>query len=329
MRAAYYERTGLASDVLQVGALAAPDAGPGEVLVRIHASGINPSDVKKRLGAMPAPATYPRVIPHSDGAGVIEAVGDGGDPARIGQRVWLWNAQWRRPFGTAADLCAVPSAQAVPLPDGVSFAEGACLGIPAQTAWTAVHEGRPGPGRTVLVQGGAGAVGMLAVAIAADTGARVIATVSTAQKAALARDAGAADVIFYRDTDVAAEALALTQGNGVDHIVEVDFGANWQTDARMLAETGSIAAYSAPSAPVFEMHYYALAAKAARVRFVQVYLLDEADRAAAIAGIAEMLGRGALPIRVAQILALDQIAEAHQAQEAGGVVGNIVLDLTS
>ena len=138
MRAAYYERTGDAAEVLQIGEFAAPTPGAGEVLVRIHASGVNPSDVKKRQGRMPAPAAYPQIVPHSDGAGVIAAIGPDVDPARVGTRVWLWNAQWGRAIGTAAAYCALPSAQAVDLPDAVNFAEGACLGIPAQTAWTAV-----------------------------------------------------------------------------------------------------------------------------------------------------------------------------------------------
>ena len=142
MRAAFYERTGLAQDVIVIGALESPQPSTGEVLVRVHASGVNPSDVKKRAGHMPAPADYPRIIPHSDGAGLIEAVGDGVAPARIGQRVWLWNAQWKRAFGTAAELCAIPAEQAASLPEGASFAQGACLGIPALTAWIAAMEGK-------------------------------------------------------------------------------------------------------------------------------------------------------------------------------------------
>lgn len=327
MRAAFYERTGTAQEVLSVGPVPAPRPGDGEVLVRVHTSGVNPSDVKKRAGSMPAPAQFPRIVPHSDGAGVIEAVGSGVGSARIGQRVWLWNAQWKRPGGTAAELTAVPEEQAVALPGHVSFAEGACLGIPAETAWVAAMEGRPGPGRTVLVHGGAGAVGSLAIAVAAEAGARVVATASTDEKAAIAEAAGAQAVIRYREADTAAAVLDLTSGRGVDHIVDVDFGANRQVDAAALAANGSIAAYSAPSAPLFEMDYYAFAARAARLRFVQVYLLPPDERRRAIAGIDRLLRADLLPIRIARHFPLDRIAAAHELQESGGAVGNIVVDI--
>lgn len=327
MRAAFYERTGAAQEVLSVVAMPKPQPGQGDVLVRVHASGVNPSDVKKRAGKMPAPGEYPRIIPHSDGAGVIEAVGEGVDAARIGECVWLWNAQWKRPHGTAAEFVALPSAQAVPLPDAISFAEGACLGIPAQTAWVAAMEGAPAKGRTVLVHGGAGAVGEMAVAVAAEAGARVIATVSTDEKASIAEAAGS-EAIRYRETDVAQAVLGLTEGRGVDHIVDVDFGANRRVNAAVLAENGSIAAYSAPSAPVFELDYYAFAAKAVRLRFVQVYLLPPDERARAIAGIDAMLRAGRLPIRIGQRFTLEETAAAHEAQESGTVIGNIVIDIT-
>ena len=327
MRAAYYEKTGDAAEVLQIGDIARSEPGPGEVLVRIHASGINPSDTKKRMGRMPAPATYPRVVPHSDGAGVIEAVGPGVSVDRVGQRVWLWNAQWHRAFGTAAEYCALPAEQAVALPDHTGFAEAACLGIPAQTAWTAVMDGRPGPGRCVLVHGGAGSVGALAIQIAHHVGARVISTVSTPEKAQIARDAGADETIDYREGNAAEAVLDLTDGKGVDHIVDVDFGANHAVNAACIAVNGSIAAFSAPSAPMFEMGYYAFAMRAARVRFVQVYLLDPTERAAAIESITGLLQQRVLTSMIAQTFPLERIADAHVAQESGAFVGNIVLDL--
>lgn len=327
MRAAWYEQTGPAVEVLQVGDVPCPEPGPGEVRVRIHASGINPSDVKKRMGQMPAPADFPRIIPHSDGAGIIVAVGSSVSEARIGERVWLWNAQWKRPSGTAAGMCVVPSDQAVPLPDAVGFAEGACLGIPAQTAWTAIMDGAPGPGRTVLVHGGAGAVGEMAVAIAAHAGAEVIASVSPEEKARIARAAGAKVTVNRHAENVAGVVMDATGGKGADHIVDVDFGANWQTNARALAVNGSIAAYSAPSAPRFEFDYYAFAARAARLRFVQVYLLDPAERKAAIAGLTDLLEHGALPIRIGAAFPLEQIVLAHERQESGDVIGNIVMEI--
>jgi len=326
MRAAFYERTGPAQEVLSLGTMPVPEPAPGEVLVRLHTSGVNPSDVKKRAGRMPAPADFPRIIPHSDGAGIVKAVGEGAATARVGERIWLWNAQWKRAHGTAAEYVAVPSMQAVRLPDSTTLEEGACLGIPAQTAWVAAMDGSPAKGRTVLVHGGAGAVGEMAVAIAAQAGARVIATVSTNEKAAIAEGADV-ETIRYRDTDVAAAAMRLTNERGVDHIVDVDFGANWRVNAAILTENGSIAAYSAPSAPTFEMDYYAFAAKAARLRFVQVYLLPPDERCRVIAGITALLEAGHLPIRVGARFPLESIAAAHEAQESGDIIGNIVIDI--
>lgn len=327
MRAAYYEKTGHAAEVLQLGDMPRPDPAAGEVLVRIHTSGVNPSDVKKRMGAMPAPVGYPRIIPHSDGAGVVAAVGDGVSAERIGRRVWLWNAQWGRASGSAAEFCALPSEQAVDLPEDVGFDVAACLGIPAQTAWAAVMEGRPAAEKTFLVHGGAGSVGELAIAIAADAGARVIATTSTPEKREIALAAGAWRCIDYRAGDVDKAVRDLAK-DGIDHIVDVDFGANHRVNAAVIAANGSIAAYSAPSAPRFEFDYYAFAARAAHLRFVQVYLLPDEERRRAVAGVSDLLTRKVLRPRIAATYPLDQIVAAHEAQEAGGLIGNIILDLT-
>src|SRR5665647_2339663 len=191
MRATYYEKNGSAREVLRVGEVEAPQAGPGEVRVKLAASGVNPSDVKSRQGATRKIA-FPRVIPHSYGAGQIDQVGDGVPKSRIGERVWLWNGQWKRAFGTAADYIALPSAQAVKLPDTVSFEAGACLGIPAMTGTHAVTLSRAGKGTTLLIAGGAGAVSQYAIQFAKAVGARVITTVSSPEKAKAAREAGAA-----------------------------------------------------------------------------------------------------------------------------------------
>ncbi|MCT4682237.1 MAG: NADPH:quinone reductase [Roseicyclus sp.] len=242
MKAVWYERFGPAAEVLVAGEMDAPVAGPGEVLVRLHASGVNPSDVKLRAGARPgAVMAYPRVIPHSDGAGVSEAVGAGVDAARIGERVWVWNAGWQRAFGTAAEFVALPAEQAVRLPDGVSFAEGACFGIPAMTAWYAVMGDGPVAGQTVLVTGGAGTVGRYAVQMARAAGARVIATVSSAEKGA---HSTAEEWVNYRETDVADAVMEMTGGAGVDRIVEVDFGANQATSLALVKPGGVIASYA-------------------------------------------------------------------------------------
>jgi NADPH2:quinone reductase len=329
MRAAWYDQTGPADRVLTTGAMPAPDPGPGEALVRVAVSGVNPSDVKKRAGWMKGPAAFPRIVPHSDGAGVIEAVGAGVDPARIGERVWLWNAQWGRPFGTAAELVALPAEQAVSLPAGVAFAEGACLGIPARTGWVAAMEGRPAPGRRILVQGGGGAVGAAAVATAAAAVAEVIAIVSDDAREAVARRAGAAHALRRDAPDLAGALAELTGGAGVDHVVEVDLGANWRLDAAVLATNGSIAAYSSTAAPRFQIDYYALAARAARLRMVQVYLLEPEERAAAHAGLRALLEARRLPIAIAARLPLERIAEAHEIQETGRPLGNVVIDVAA
>ena len=215
MRAAFYHENGAARDVLQVGEVETPTPGAGEVLVRIKASGVNPSDVKSRQGGPGRALAFPQIVPHSDGAGIIEQVGKGVDKARAGERVWIWNGQWKRPFGTAAEYIAVPAAQAVPLPDGVDFEAGACFGIPALTAQHAVTIGGSVAGQRVLITGGAGAVGHYAIQFAKMKGAEVITTISTPQKAEHARAAGADHVINYKTQDVGA-AVRRREG-GPDH----------------------------------------------------------------------------------------------------------------
>ena len=215
MRAAFYERTGSAREVLQVGDVPDPQPAPGEVRVRLVTSGVNPSDVKSRRGAAGTSMPFPRVIPHSDGAGIIDAVGEGIAAERVGERVWIWNGGWRRPFGTAAELIALPASQAVRLPEPISFDAGACLGIPALTALHAINVDGGVRDKSVLIAGGAGAVGHYAVQFAKIAGARqIIATVSNEEKAALARAAGADLTINYRDSDFAAAVLDAT-GNVV------------------------------------------------------------------------------------------------------------------
>src|SRR5437660_6567551 len=181
MRAAWYEKNGAAGEVLAVGAVETPRHGPGEDRVKLPTWGVNPSDVKSRAGTARKIA-FPRVIPHSDGAGEIDAVGTGVASARIGERVWVWNGQWRRPFGTAAEYIVLPAAQAVRLPAHIGFAAAACLGIPALTAWHALALADTRAGTKLLIPGGAGAVAHYAIQFAKARGAIVIATVSSAAK---------------------------------------------------------------------------------------------------------------------------------------------------
>ncbi len=326
MKAIWYERFGPAGEVLVSGDLPMPVPGAGDVLVRLHASGVNPSDVKLRAGARPGAAmAFPRIVPHSDGAGVIEAVGAGVDRGRHGERVWIWNGQWRRQFGTAAQYIVVPAAQAVPLPEGITFAEGACLGIPAMTAWAAVLGDGPIKGQTVLVTGGAGSVGRYAVQIAKLAGATVIATVSGSAKAA---HAGPADLIInYREDDVAARILEITGGRGVERIVDVDFGANIAVTEKVIAERGTIAAYASAAVMSPAIPFYPLMFKNTRLWMLVVYLLDPMMRRRGEAQITEWLEAGALSHAVSARFPLAETAEAHCMVEEGQKFGTVVVEI--
>jgi NADPH2:quinone reductase len=325
MKAVWYERFGPADEVLEFGEMADPAPGPGEVLVRLRASGVNPSDVKLRAGARPgARMAWPRVIPHSDGAGVIEAVGAGVDPARRGERVWVWNAAWERPFGTAAEHVALPSEQAVALPDGVSFAEGACFGIPAMTAWYAVMGDGPVSGQTILVTGGAGTVGRYAVQMARAAGARVIATVSSQEKA---RHSTAEEWVNYRETDVAGAVMEMTGGAGVDRIVEVDFGANQAVDLALVKPGGVIAAYASAAETVPRLDFYPFMFKNVRLHMLIVYLLAGAKRRAGERQLTDWLEAGALDHAVVPGGGLADCAAAHDLVASGGKLGTVVLDI--
>jgi NADPH2:quinone reductase len=323
MRAAWYERNGPAREVLVVGEMPTPSPAPGEVLVRLAASGVNPSDWKTRSGNRPMPA--PRVIPHSDGAGTIEAVGAGVDRARIGERVWIWNGQWKRPFGTAAEYIALPGAQAVRLPQGTSFEAGACLGIPALTAWRAVQTDGGVAGQTVLVAGGAGAVGHYAIQMAKLLGAaRVLATVSSPEKAAHARAAGADEVIDYRMEDVAAVVKDLTGGRGVDRVVEVDLAGNAALLPQIVARDGFCACYGSGKVEA-SLPFGPMILSGVAIRFFIVYELSEAARAQGLAQLTSWLEGGSLLHAVGATMPLDRIVEAHEAVERGAVMGNVVL----
>jgi NADPH2:quinone reductase len=325
MRAAFYEKLGPARDVLQVGELPDPVPLAGEVRVRIAASGVNPSDVKMRLGTGSAASQYPRIVPHSDGAGIIDQVGAGVPTARIGERVWVWNARWNRPFGTAAEFVTLPSDQAVPLPEGTDFAAGASLGIPALTAWQGVEtDGGVQAGDWVLVNGGAGAVGHYAVQMATMKKARVIATVSSEAKAAHARAAGA-EIVIDRKTENVAERIAqVTGGKGVARAIEVDFSGNIAWLPSVMADYGLIAIYgsSQREAPV---QFGPSILGNIGYRFFIVYNQPAAMRERAIAELTTMLRAGALRHTIAATYSLAEIAAAHEAVEQGTAIGNVVV----
>jgi NADPH2:quinone reductase len=325
MRAAFYEKNGAARDVLTVGEIETPTPGPGEVRVKLKTSGVNPSDVKSREGRTRKIA-YPRVIPHSDGAGEIESVGDDVPTTRKGERVWVWNAQWKRPFGTCAEYVVLPSALAVPLPASTSFGAGACLGIPAMTAYHAVAVANPTKGQNVLVSGGAGGVGHYAIQFAKACGATVLTTVSSQAKADLARQAGADHIIDYKRENVGERVAALTGTASIDAVIEMDLAANAKLYPGLLRPRGQVVVYGTGSAEATIPAQPSLV-NAMAIKFVFVYELDAAERAAAIAAINRMLEAGTLINNVALTLPLDEIVMAHEAVEQGKVMGKVVVTL--
>jgi NADPH2:quinone reductase len=323
MRAAYYEKNGPAREVLRVAEVETPQPGPGEVRVRLRTSGVNPSDVKGRAGTTRKIA-FPRVIPHSDGAGEIDAVGEGVPAARVGERVWVWNGQWRRPFGTAAQSIVLPAHQAVPLPANVSLEAGACLGIPAYTGYQAVDIVDAKAGSTVLVAAGAGAVGHYAIQFAKHRKATVITTVSSPAKAAVARQAGADHTIDYKRENVGERVMAITGNRGVDAVIEMDLAANAKLLPGVLKPDGIVAVYGGSAAePPIPFQF--LLQNSTTLRFFLVYLMPAEQRERATADITRMLERNELIHNVAQTFDLDDLVAAHEAVEAGKAMGNIVV----
>jgi NADPH:quinone reductase len=324
MRAATFTHTGPAREVLRVDNVPTPEPGPGDVRVRIATSGVNPSDVKRRDAApYGKPAEFPVVIPHSDGAGTIDAVGTGVPAGRIGERVWTFNAQYRRPFGTAAEYCVLPSAFAVHLPDNTDFAAGACLGIPALTAYHTIMLDGSVRGKTLLVQGGAGAVGFYAIQFAKLDGANVIATVSSDAKAERAKSAGADHVVNYRREDLKARVAGITDSTGVDRIIEVDLKANAMTYPSLIVQHGKAVVYGSGSGPIAIPSFIPLSTT---LQFILVYTLSDAQRKTYTAALNELLSAGKIRHAIGQHFPLDRIADAHEAVEAGSF-GNVIVDI--
>lgn len=328
MRAAFYSRVGPAREVLQVGEMPEPQAGPGEVRVRVAFSGVNPSDVKTRGGVRSTVLPFPQIIPHSDGSGVIDQLGAGIDKARLGERVWIWNGAWGRPNGTAAQWIVLPAAQAVPLPGGVTLAAGACLGIPALTAYRAVTMDGGVRGKRVLVAGGAGAVGHYAIQMArAEGAAQVIASVSSPAKQAMALSAGADATFNYRDAGAIDAARAQTHGEGFGRIIEVDVAANIELDMALLRTEGDLVAYGSGQATL-TMPFFPAILKNLRLRFFIVYNLSPEDRALALAGLTRLLEGGKLQHNIDSELPLESIAQAHERVEQGRALGNVLLKVS-
>ncbi|HEY0424284.1 MAG TPA: NADPH:quinone reductase [Rhodopila sp.] len=324
MRAVWYDRQGPANEVIETGEVPTPEPGIGQVRVRLEASGVNPSDTYRRRGAVPA--EYARVIPNSDGAGVIDKAGDGVPARWIGKRVWLYNGQRNgRWMGTAAEFIALDVDLVAELPDHVSFAEGATLGIPGMTAHGCVFAAGSVQGKTVLVTGGAGAVGHYAVQLAAWAGAEVIATVSSGDKADRARAGGAAHVVNYRTEDVASRVAEITRGAGVDHVVDVDLGGNLAATLGSVRENGSIAYYASNGALEPKVNLRALMAKNLTVRGFVLPSSPHAARKRAQLDIAAFIRTRGRVLSVAGEFPLYQTAAAHMSVEAGGKVGTVVV----
>ena len=324
MRAAYYEKNGPVREVLRIGEFDTPQPGRGEVRVRLRTSGVNPSDVKSRLGTVRKTA-YPRVIPQSDGAGEIDAVGDGVPQSRVGERVWLWNAQWKRPFGTAAEFIALPSAQAVLLPQGVSLEAGACLGIPAMTAAHAVSLAAATLGRTVFISGGAGAVSHYAIQFAKHRGAMVITTVSSPEKAKIASEAGADHVIDYKRKDVGERVKEITGGHGVDAMIELDLTTNAKLIPVVVRPHGTVVVYGTMPDATIPAGFCLV--NSITLKFFLVYELTPGEREAAIGTIMRAIELDRLVHNVAKTFPFAEMAAAHEAVESGTVPGNVVVTI--
>jgi NADPH2:quinone reductase len=322
MRAAFYEANGPARDVLRVADVEMPNPGPGEVRVRLSASGVNPSDVKSRGHRKLA---FPRVIPHSDGAGEIEAVGAGVPQSRVGERVWVWNGQWQRPFGTAAEFIVLPAGQAVRLPDNVRFEEGACLGIPALTAYQATELADASNGTTLFVSGGAGSVSQYVIQFAKARGATVITTVSSPDKAKAAREAGADHCIDYKREDVGQRVAEITGKAGVDVMIEMDLTANAKLIPVVLRPKGKVIIYGTGAEATIPSFF--CLSNSVLLQFFLVYQLDVQQRDRAVAGITRALEAGKLHNRVGPTFPLAEAAAAHEAVERG-TIGNVVVKVS-
>jgi NADPH2:quinone reductase len=322
MQAVYYEKNGAARDVLRIGEVETPRAGPGEVRVKLAASGVNPSDVKARQGTTRKIA-WPRLIPHSDGAGVIDQVGDGVVQSRLGEHVWVWNGQWKRAYGTAAQYIAMPAAQAVRLPDDVSFEAGACLGIPAMTAAHAVTLAGAAKDTTLFISGGAGSVSQYAIQFAKMAGAKVITTISSAEKAKAAREAGADHCIDYKREDVGARVMEITGKRGADAVLELDLAANAKLIPAVLRSKGRVIVYGTGGDAMLPAPF--CLTQSIVVEFFLVYELDRAARERAVGAIDAALAHGALLNRVSQpTFPLADTAAAHEAVERG-TIGNVIV----
>ena len=328
MQAVWFNQSGDASDVLVYGEREMPpQPAAGEVLVRLYASGVNPSDVKKRAGLQPAGFVDEFVIPHSDGAGVIEAVGNGVARDRVGERVFVYQAQYQRHWGTCAQYVTVPQSLAAPLPENAGFDVGACAGIPMMTAHRCVFADGDVAGKHVLVTGASGRVGFYAVQWALQAGANVIATAGSEDRCEQARSSGLQNIINYRQDGLVDAIMDASNGEGIDRIIDVEFGVNIQTSVSVLKTGGVIASYSSSKSMTPEIPFYPLMFNNISLQLVLVYNMSEEAKIAATKAVYAALSRDALVHRIAQRFPLEQTSDAHLAIEAGGLDGCVVVEI--
>jgi NADPH2:quinone reductase len=327
MRAALYRQFGPAREVLELCEVDTPSPGPGEVLVRLQTSAINPSDVKKRAGAFPDLLDSGFVIPNSDGAGVIESIGEGVDKGRKGERVWVYQAQHERRFGTAAEYVAISSNCAPRLPQNADFDIGACLGIPAMTAHRAVFADGEVEDKTLLIMGGGGRVGYYAIQWARRAGAKVIATASNPNDKTACMDAGADHVVNHRAEDFARQVLEANKGALIDRVIDLEFGTNLPVSVEVLRVGGTIAAYGSAQQPEPVLPFYKMMYKDLTVRMIIVYAMPDSAKDHAVADISSALSGGWLKHRIARSLPLDEIATGNEIVEAGESRGAVILEI--
>ena len=324
MKAAWYEQTGDAADVLKVGELPDPSPDSNEVLISVKTSGINPSDVKTRAGAR-GDLQFSRIVPHSDGAGMIVDVGKNVDSNRIGERVWIWNAAYGRPNGTCAELISLPENQAVAMSDHVSFEAAACLGIPASTAYYGIFAEGSVQNKTLMITGGAGAVGFYGIQLAKWAGAKVISTVSSKEKFKIAEDAGADLILNYKKDNVVDSVLEFTKGNGVDRVLEVEFGGNIHINPKIINTNGTIAAYASMGNIEPTLPFYDFMFKGIKINTFLIYSICQKDRKILIEGMTKALNENALKHLIGSSFSLDDVVGAHEEVESNKNIGNVIV----
>ncbi|MGI9315784.1 MAG: NADPH:quinone reductase [bacterium] len=327
MKAIWFNQCGDAAEVLQYGDMQAPEPGPGEVLVRLYASGVNPSDVKKRAGLQPAGFEDGFVIPHSDGAGVIEAVGMGVPEDKVGTKVWVYQAQYQRHWGTAAQYVVLPALRAPRLPDQAGFDIGACAGIPMMTAHRCIYADGVPEGKTILVTGASGRVGFYAAQWALQAGATVIGTAGSEARCEQARLSGIEHVLNYQQDNIAGAISEITHGQGVDRIVDVEFGLNIELSSQILKTGGVVASYSSSKSMLPEIPFYPLMFKNITLQLVLVYNMPDSAKMLAEKDIYQALSKNALVHRIAERFPLMQTAAAHEAVEHGGLDGCVIVEI--